>query len=339
MNRALLADLQQRRGYPCVTVLLTTHPGAALADGDELTARRLLVEADRRLTGDVADAERMRVVGALEDLLVERRDQPVSAALGLFASVDHAAAVVLGAPVVDRVVIDDTFATRDLVADLARTALFRVVTVSDRRVRLLVGDRGRLVEERTDRWPLERADDVTSVAWSRELASRLQAEVRERPMPTVLAGVEHTVRATVGLDLVDAIGVVPGNHDRTGWADLHAAAWPLVATWLRADRREAMRLLDQARSERRFAGGIDEVWPLATTGRIDVLVVEEHYAVAARIAAHDQLEPADDPEAPDVVDDVVDDAIETVLRFGGRAVIVPDGDLDAHDRIAAVLRY
>jgi Bacterial archaeo-eukaryotic release factor family 3 len=339
MNRALLADLQHRRIYPSVTVLANTSVGAELSELDEARLAKLIADADRRLRGDVADTVREEVIGALVELVAERRLAPTARAVALCASPEHAVAVVLGSVVDERVVVDDTFATRDLVADLNRTAVFRVVTISDRTVRLLVGDRQRLVEERDESWPLIREPDTSATNWNRQVGQRLRESLAGDGLPTVVAGVDRRLRDTVALDLVPRIGVVPGNHDRTGWVELHRAAWPIVSEWLGHDRRRAMTQLDRARSERRFAGGIEEVWSLAAAGRVDVVVVEEHFAYSARTDGFDRLEPADDPESPDVVDDVVDDTIEAVLRFGGSAVIVPDGDLEAHDRIAAVLRY
>ena len=40
-----------------------------------------------------------------------------------------------------------------------------------------------------------------------------------------------------------------------------------------------------------------------------------------------------------MIDDAVDELIEMVLRTGGDAVMVPDGELADHERLAAVLRY
>ena len=97
--------------------------------------------------------------------------------------------------------------------------------------------------------------------------------------------------------------------------------------------------LDQALSTNCYAGGIHEIWPLAHDGRIATLVVENDYTMPARIDHNNQLHPADDPERPDVNDDIVDDTIEFVLHHGGRAVIVNNGTLRDHQRIAAILRY
>ena len=134
------------------------------------------------------------------------------------------------------------------------------------------------------------------------------------------------------------MGTVAGNHDRTGWADLHHLAWPLVVDWLRADADRARRSLDTARDQHRYAGGLDEVWELAHEGRVELLVVEEDYAVSARVL-DGRLELAKDTWAPDVIDDAVDELIETVLRKGGRAVVVPPGDLADAGHVGAVLRY
>lgn len=78
------------------------------------------------------------------------------------------------------------------------------------------------------------------------------------------------------------------------------------------------------------------MWRLARREQRALLLVEEHYELAARVRLDDTLEPAGDPTAPDVLDDVVDEVIEAVLAQKGRVEIVPDGTLGTHQRIALV---
>jgi hypothetical protein len=338
MNRALLAELQGQRCYPSVTLLLNTTPGSPLTPAETDAAMRLIAQMDDRLEGDVSDALRRHLRERIVDLLHAESGQPASHALALFVSPDHTAAVRLGRAVDERVTIDDTFTTRDLVADLNRTALYRVVAVSERTTRVLVGDRQRLVEQRDDRWPLVRTDEHTATTWARDVARLLDAEHAEHPLPTVVAGVQRSVRRLTRQH-AQAIGVIPGNHDRTTATELHSIAWPLVADWLRTDAARALDRLDDARSVNRYAGGIHEIWPLVHDGRVDTLVVEAGFRLPARVDAHNQIHPADDPDHPEVYDDIVDDTIETVLQLGGTAVIVNDGTLDHTERIAAVLRF
>lgn len=338
MDRVLLSDLQRRSAYPSVTVLLNTVPGTVLAGADLDIARGLVDRADQRLTGDVDDATRRAVVAKLVTLLEEQRGQRSGAALALMASPEIAVAARLGHRIEPRVVVDDTFATRDFVADLDRTAAYRVITVSDRRLRLLHGDRARLVEERADGWPMVRPDDQSSSLWVRSVTARLTELHARHPLPTVVVGVERTIRSTAARIDVQCVGTVTGNHDRAGWADLHHATWPIVSDWLRGNADRALAALGEARSACRFAGGIDEIWPLANEGRVETLVVESTYALPARVE-RDLVLRADDREAPDVIDDIVDETIEAVLRHAGRAVMVDDGALEPYGHIAAVLRY
>jgi hypothetical protein len=342
MNRALLAELQRLQAYPSVTILMPTTPGRTSTDEmrpDEFDQLVHLADlADRRLDGDVPDEQRRDLVRTISDLVERSRTERPTRAIAICVSPQHASVVRLGREVRSRVVIDDTFATRDMVADANRTAVYRVITVSDRKARTLLGDRQRLVEERNDQWPLLREEGQSLAAWSRAVAHAVRSEHVAHPLPTVVAGVDRSVREILKGAHVDHVGVVPGNHDRTGWADLHTMAWPLVSDWLRSDARRALHRLERAVGEQRFAGGIAEVWDLAQEGRVQMVVVENGFEFPARVA-DGRLVPAADVFAPDVIDDAVDELIETVLRKGGTAVIVDDGQLSDHDHLAAVLRY
>jgi len=338
MNRATLNELHRQRCYPSITMLINTTPGSPLTPGEFDTATQLVCHADDRLDGDVSDNLRSSLIIRLTDLITEQAGQRSTHALALFVSPEYTAAVRLGRAIDERVTIDDTFTTRDLVADLNRTALYRVITISERASRLFVGDRQRIVEQRDNAWPLIRSDEHTATTWARDVDRCLRSEHATHPLPTVIAGVQRSVRK-LAPGLTDAIGVIAGNHDRTTASDLHTAAWPLVNDWLRTDATRAMNQLDQALSTNRYAGGIHEIWPLAHDGRIATLVVENDYVLPARVDANNQLHPADDPLHPEVNDDIIDDTIETVLKHGGNTIIVNDGTLRDHQHIAAVLRY
>ncbi len=342
MNRHLLRQLQTMRSYPSVTILANTTPGSGLTLDDRTTIRGLIAEASDRL-GVQAGPDAASVLAAeLSRILDDATTQPCSEAIALCASFDNVVAVRLGRAVDQRVVIDHTFATRDLVADLNRTAQFRVVTLSGNAARLFVGDRRRLIEETENGWPMVRAIDTNETLWSRAVADALRAV--DADLPVVLAGTERSIQDTLATKDLEVIGTVAGNHDRTGPAELHDLTWPLVNGWLEQDQIVALDRLDRAISSRRFAGGIDEIWPLANEGRIDLIVVEDGYRLTARTDDHGHLEPIiTDSDAerddPRVSDDVVDEAIEAVLRQGGSAVVVAPGVLEHHSRIAAVLRY
>ncbi len=339
MNRFLLADLQRCSSYPSVTVLLSTDRGPSLAPHDAARLDRLVDQAVRRLTAEVRDRDVLPLADRLRLLALEQAAVPAADGLALCVSDERAVAVRLGTPVRERVVVDSTFATRDLVADLARTAAFRIVTVSEQCSRMFLGDRNSLVEVHDETWPLRRPDESSDTLWARAVFDAAAAATTDLPLPTVVAGVERTL-LRVGVEgAVPCVGVLHGNHDRASANDLHPLAWHMVERHLERDRARALERLDRARSGRRFAGGIDEVWSLALDGRVDLLLVEESYELSACRGPGETLLPAADRGGADVIDDIVDETIEAVLLRGGRTVVVPDRELDDHGRIAAVLRY
>lgn len=338
MNRSLLNQLQQLRSYPSVTILMNTTRGSVLS-GEELTnARKAVADVDRRLTGEIDDVVLGNLVDRLNRLLDQRSRTRSGRALALCVSRDIEVAVQLGVEVDERTIIDETFATRDLVADLNRTATFRVVTVSDATTRVLLGDRQRLVEQRDDDWPLVRAEDVSDTVWAHEVTERLRALDADHALPVVAAGVRRSIARLLGAAEMEMIGEVHGNHDRSNASTLHTLSWPLVLDWIATGQQRAIEQLDAARSSRRFAAGIDEIWPLANEGRVDLLVIEEGYSLSARIDDNGHLHPTSDDHR-DVTADVIDEAIEAVVQRGGEAVLVADDSLADEGRIAAALRF
>jgi len=341
MNRLLLDELQSMRCYPSVTLLLNTAPSRTMSTDELATVRRLVAAADERLSADDDDQRRTELIGHLEALVEDRSSKPVGHALAFCVSPEHQAVVVLGTKVDERVVVDETFATRDLVADLNRTAEYRVVSVSESAARIFLGDRSRLVEQRDDDWPLTRDEDTSQTLWAHEIDAALRA--LDAPLPFVAAGVQRSVSKLVpgnGHEVIGPmIGEVNGNHDRTSPSELHTLVWPLVLGWMGEARSRALDRLDEARSARRYASGIDEIFPLAQEGRIELLVVEEDYAFSARIDDHGQLSPSGEQHDHEVTDDVVDELIEAVLQQGGSTTMVATDTLAEQGRVAAVLRY
>ncbi len=338
MNRLLLDELQAMRGYPSVTLLMNTTPGNGWSPDEFATARRLIQIAADRMVDGVGASTRRSILERLEALVDERAEQESRVAIALCVSPDHSAAVALGTTVEERVVVDETFATRDLVADLHGTAAYRVVTVSETGARTFLGDRGRIVEQRTGGWPMVRADDQGSTVWTQQVNTALAELHAARPLPIVVAGVQRSVARIVDDRRLDVIGQVTGNHDRTSAATLHTLVWPVILDWMDAARHRSLDRLDSARSARKYASGVDEIWPLAQEGRIELLVVEDDFAMSARIDELGHLEPTDD-EHRDVTHDVVDEIIEAVMQNRGETTLVDSSTLAEQGRIAAVLRY
>ncbi|MDZ4825963.1 MAG: hypothetical protein SGJ13_05785 [Actinomycetota bacterium] len=363
LDRAEVARLQQAQGYPAVSILMPTgttpqSDRARLAGLFDVVATRLLGEFPRHAVQRLLDD--LEALGTRDDLPWGHES------LALFVSKQNAVAVALPILVRERVVIDETFATRDLVHAALRSPVYRVLVLGKRLTRLYAG-LGRILTEVThDDFPLLGADEARDNA--RERRSRfgvdrsalrdnqLHRYVRvvdaslapymrdELPLIVVGAGrrlpafrLHSRHRRHITTTLSGTFGQQPGDPGTVELADL---VWPAVCEVLARRHQEALGELDRALGSRRCAAGVEEVWALAPAGRGTLLVVEESFEYSARVEFETNRPlHADDVEHPEVIDDMVDEIIEIVLAKRGRVAIVPDGALADLGRIAMALRY
>jgi hypothetical protein len=353
MQLSQIIALHQRPIYPSVSLL-----AGISEEQPELvvpTLRRQLREVDSRLALEFSPSE-VQVLRATLDHVISTIDTDHHArSIAVYASPRESMWVALPVSVRDRVVIDETFATRDVVHALLRTRRYRVLALGAR-TQLFEGVGSVLSPVNGRGFPIEVSEPAAGDAPRR----RERTERERRRLRAATRAVDDALDVHLRVDPrpLFVVGVQP----RLAWFEHHSrhrraisgtaggapqsagAAWglvrPLVDELFVQLAADAQQEVDEARSARRLATGISEAWQLAREGRGSLVVVEEGYEYPA-ILGEDRavVSPAADAAAPDVVDDLVDETIETVLAMGGRAVIVPDGTLATHERICLTLRY
>ncbi len=329
--------LQSLRDDPSVSLLATTTPAVRMTDADGRTLQRLAAEARARLARDGAPAE---LADALDALVADARTGPTGAAIALYVNRALRQTVRLPLPVTDRVVVDPTFATRDLVRTLHRIPRHLVLLLSERDARLLEGGAGTLRPPARSPFPLT-ADDDAGDAFLRRVDRALGTHLRLHPAPLVLVGGHRVVGRfrRLSRNTGRLAGTVPGNLTTAPATVLVPRIREVLETYLLSRQDEALAHLDRRRSRHAVVEGIDAAWLAARRERPEMLAVEEGFGLAARLSADgDFLVPAEDVEHPDVVDDVVDELVETVLLRGGWVAFVADGALADAGRVALTLR-
>lgn len=360
IDHDLLACLQLSRSYPSVSVLLETAPAARLRDKDRNRLRRLLEQARHRLLAELPARQAGGLMTRLQHAALAAAPMPTSRALALFVSEDQALGVHLPVPVADRVVVDPTFATRDLARAVAHSPRYRLLTVSDRAARLYEGWPGQLSEIRSGGFPVladgrvERHDrglrfgkdrgrrrDARLAAHLRAVDSTLAIRRARDPLPLIVATVNGRLADSRGLPglATDLIGTIAGNHDHTPVGRLDQLSRPVIETHCTTLQHRALDQLHDVANPQRRASGIDAVWRAAVEGRIALLCVEQGFVFPARtVHSGRRLRPATDVEHPAVLDDAVDELIELVARHAGETTIVEDDALAEHGRVSALLR-
>lgn len=361
MNRQEIRELQQARGHPALTITLPTHRAAPANRQDPIRLKSLIKQASERLARERDRQDVEPLLARLEDLAAGINHHHNLDGLALFVSGEAARAVRLPFRLEERVVVDETFYTRDLVFALNRTPRYRVLALSEKPTRLFAAIGENLTEIASGGFPLRQQEpdddlplpgergankssyrDEQHRRFFRAVDAALKPLLADEPLPLVVVGVErHLAFFREVSDHGDAIlTTVTGSHDGTSPHDLGRLVWPAVERSLAEQRERVFAELDRAIGERKLAASVGEVWSLAHEGRGRLLVVEEHFRYPARVdATGGILPPAGDAAATGLIDDAVDEIIEQVLLKHGEVVFVEDGRLADHGRIALILRY
>jgi hypothetical protein len=327
-----------------------------MTSADASRLRGLVDLAARRLRAESPPGTEAPLVAVLGRLADRAAAAPTGAAVALFASEGTSEHVALPVAVRERVVVDPTFATRDLVRALHRTPRHLVLSLSSREARLFdgLGDTLRPVPGSTfpmrserpreaggapSRATRRKAADVT--AFWRSVDAALGAYLRLHPAPLVLVGQDRTLAGFRGVsrNLGRLAGCIGADLATEPLASLAARTRPVLESYLRSRQDEALALIERRAGAHRAVSGMQSAWLAARSERPEMLAVEEGLFYPARLSSDgDLLLPATDVEHPDVIDDAVDELIELVLDRGGWVALVEDGALAAHGGVAVTLR-
>jgi hypothetical protein len=361
MTRHDLEELQQIRHYPCLTITLPTHRTFPDNTQDPIRVKNLVGDAEKRLLQEFSKRDLSPLFKRLEELADHIDYKYALDGLVLAVNEDMARQFVLPFRLGERVVVDDTFFTRDLVSAFNRMRRYWLLALSEQSTRLFLAAREDLDEITAGGFPMRQSGPGADEAlpggvgintssyrddrrrqFFRSVDRALGAVMAEDPLPVALAGIERhqSFFHEVSSPGRDVVAKVFGNYDHLTPHDLGRLVWPPVREAFTARRHEVLDELGAAVGQNRSASALEEVWSQASIGRGAVLIVEDTYHQPARVNEMGRLDlRVEDATAPDVLDDAVDEVVEMVLSKGGRVVFVEDGELANHGRIALILRY
>ena len=351
--------LQHVRGYPAVSLLMSTRPADRLTAADAETMRRLTAEAERRVRAEAGAPVAAALTARLRLLCDQAAASEATQGLGVFVHAHHAEIARLPTGVRDRVVVADTFATGDLVVAFRHAPRYLLLLFAHRSTRLYDGS-GRRLEERTARgfpvmnsWrdivdPLPVGYDVGASAarsarhraYVRRVDTTLDHGAVQAALPIVLAGERPLTAAFLALtaQAERVVGAVPGHDPHAGLDVLGRLAHRVVQSHTERKEREAVAALTVAHADGRVVAGIADVWPAVLEGQRGTLLVEEPCTYPARLTGDGlSLRPAPPEGGHGVVADAIGELAWAVNFYGGDIVVVPDGTLADFEGIALVL--
>jgi hypothetical protein len=346
--------LAKERHPMSLSLLLATTPAPRMGAQDRERLLALVRDAERRLLDEDDRGGAAQLGRRLREAAVRAASRPTDTGLAVLVTPSEARVFHLRVRPVDRVILDPSFATRDLVRSAAEDPAFLLLVIDGRSARLLEYDQRyvrpvlahdfpivRPEVSRRDRGHVGALDGPrreARLAFLRKVDSRLSARLADRALPVVLAASERTSAEFLAITRGRRVSAVL-RTGTTGLAltELEARARAALADHVTDRTAAALDTIHVRLRQRRAASGLAEAWAAVLQVDPELLVVERSYAAAVALEGSG-FRLADDPEEPGVIDDAVDELIEVVLARGGQVVMVPDGALAHHGRLALAVQ-
>lgn len=353
-----LKELKDIISESCVTIILNTHRTSPDNKMDSLALRNLIKEVEERLFADEKKRDAKHLVERLKDLESQIDHSHNLESLVLFVNEDVAEYTRLPIAVENRVVIDHTFATRDLVRALHFEANYYVLVLSQQKVRLIEAFNDKVVVETGNPFPIENTQfnstnkaELSNASKQTNLIAeffnRVDKEVnkvrKENPLPVLICTEESNYHEYLKIaDQKQSIFDTYLNKNRVE-EKAHAIvteAWKIVKDYTVEKNNARKQELQKAVSQNKFLSDTNEIWQAIKQGKVQTLFIEEGNFQPA-IWTKEQIQyVSDDFRAKkEVVDDIYDELIELNMNYGGDVVFLPKGELSDFNGFGAITRY
>lgn len=326
-----------------LSVLLSTVPAARMTSTDHARLQALVREAERRLADEPDRRSAQAVRAGLATAAARAASGPTDRGLALLVSPEGAHAYHLRVRPQDRVVLDPTFATRDLVRSTSEDPAFLLLVIDGRAARLFHYDQrycrpvlghdfpvlrpAATLRDRAAIGSIDRVRREQLRAFLRDVDARLAGRLAEAALPVVLVATERIAAEYLAQGRGRRIAAVVGSgRTRLPLSELENLGRAALADHVSDRAAAALDAVHARLRQGRAVAGLAAAWEAMLRCDPDVLVVERSYSAAVRVEGAG-FSLADDPHEPGVIDDAVDELIEAVLARGGQVVAVPDGAL------------
>lgn len=353
----LLKNLKDTTADCCVTIILNTHRTFPDNEKDPILLKNLMREAQERLTAECHRQSAIAITDKLNTLAADIDHRYNLESLVLFVNEHIAEYTRLPIAVEDRVVIDKTFATRDLIRTLHKEKEYYVLVLSRDKARLIEAFNDKVVQELADNFPIEnislRPKESAEAAIANRQTNLIQEffnqvdkqlieVIKESPLPVLICTEESNYHQY--LKIADRkeifIGHLNGNRMEEKAHHIIEAAWPIVQQVRKERNNRRLQDLSAAESTGKLLVDFNDIWRAVNEGRGKTLFVQQGYFQPARLVNDSvELVPMDQTDRTNVIDDIIDEMIEINLQYGGDSVFLSEEELKNYQGLVLTTRY
>lgn len=352
----LLKKVKDMYTEGCVSIILNTHRTKPDNQNDPVLLKNMVKEAEEKLLAQYDKKFALPIIEKVKKIADSVNHNFNLESLVIYANSDFADFTRLPVKVQDRVVIDNAFATRDLVRSMHHESSYYVLVFSRQQARLIVAYNDTVVEEASQVFPLENdlyttsklklsmkqgTDNLYEEFFNR-VDKVLNDVIKNHPLPVILVtetrNFEHYLKIADKKDMI--IGHVNMNRDHEKAHHIVPEAWEIMKTLLKQKNQRKLEDLSKAVSEGKFVSDLNDIWKAVIEGRGKTLFVKRGFFQPA-LMVDDHIVPVDhfEKDQKGVVDDIIDEMIEQAMAFGGDIVFVEGQELDKFQNVALMTRY
>lgn len=363
MNLQQVFDqLNIAQANPAISIFVPTHRTFPDNQQDAIALKNALKELETRLSETHDKREVPTRLEQIEKELAEHDHNYNLDTLAIFSTPESTQIFNFPFKVKPRVIIDQHFATRDILRELNSSVHYYMVIVSRMNGRLFEVFNDQLVHEFNQEdelqgleFPLEnthlyttssndRSNATKEENYIKEFLNRVDKSVQEvykqNPLPIIVVGDERTVSFYQQVcDNPSAIFATVTNS-----TNLESEARLLIddaqdkVNLYRTKLQQASQAeISQAKSQNLLIEDLSSIYRAAKEGRVDQIFIRKGYIQPATI----------DEETSNVelnsdttnTDDIVDDVLSIVIQHGGKANFLSGEFLDDNINLLAKVRY
>lgn len=354
-----LNELKKIVSENCVSIILNTHRTAPDNQKDAILLKNLIKEAEERLLQTTDKRQAQAILESLTRLESEIDHNYNLESLILFVNVEKGIAEYMRLPVTvtDRVIIGDTFATRDLLRTIHLNSSYYVLVLSQQKARLIQAFNDEAINQFKNPFPIENKEFYTTGIENSnatrqstllaEYFNRIDKEVNKirkvNPLPVMICSEDSNFHDYLKIaDEKHSIYEMHlnGNRLEDKAAAIVKEAWTVLKEHVVTKNNDRKSELDQAVGTGRFLSDVNEINNAINEGRIQTLFVQQGlFQPAVMEKDFIQLIEGNGEKPAGMIDDIFDELIESNLNHGGDAVFLPAGTLDEFNGFGAITRY
>lgn len=353
---ALLEKAKAIQAEPCVSIIMNTHRSKPDNLQDAVLLKKMIRSAELRLQKEY-DPRRIEPVVKNLNNLAETFDHTHNLeSLIVYANGDFVDYTRLPLAVQDRVVIDKTFATRDIVRAINREHAYYVLVLSRQQARLIKAFNDSVVEEFSGKFPLlnvhylgnqnppstSKGQDKVIEEFFNIVDKTVSATIRDHVLPIILVtethNCDHYKKIADHFDLF--AGYLNQNRDEQQAHQIVHDSWAVMEKIIQEKNAKRKIELNEAVSAGKLVSDYNDIWRAIQEGKGKTLFVKRGLFQSAMLIGNIiSLVDQSQREQKGVVDDIVDEMIEKNSSFGGETVFMDEDELDEFHNIALVTRY